>query len=122
MSGRVFPAERACCTGEHMYQMRIYTLADERALEEYADVCWEKHIISLGKFGIKTYGIWKERGEQVRLIALVSYPEGADPEQISRDYMGSEDFKNDMAGFDMENILSVDAMMLEAVPASPVLK
>jgi hypothetical protein len=83
-----------------MFQLRIYTLRSAAALDRYATVHWARHIPSLAAFGVTTCGIWTQRGDgSPRLVALVSYPDGADPEALERDFMASAEFASDMDGF-----------------------
>lgn len=104
-----------------MFELRTYTLGTAEALEQYATVHWGRHIDSLAKFGITTHGIWTEHGDGThRLLALVSYPPGVDPEQRTRDYMSSAEFASDMVGFDMHNFVSVESTVLEPTASSPL--
>jgi hypothetical protein len=104
-----------------MFQLRIYTLRSARALERYATVHWARHVPSLATFGVTTHGIWTQRGDDDhRLIALISYPDGADPAALARDFMASAEFASDMEGFDPDDIVGVDSMLLETTPSSPV--
>jgi hypothetical protein len=104
-----------------MFQLRIYTLRSAQALDRYATVHWARHVPSLATFGVTTLGIWTQRGDDDhRLVALISYPDGADPAALARDFMASPEFAADMAGFDPDDIVAVDSMLLETTPSSPV--
>ena len=104
-----------------MFQLRIYTLRSARALERYAKVHWARHVPSLATFGVTTHGIWTQRGDDDhRLVALISYPDGADPAALTQTFMASPEFAADMDGFDQEDIVAVDSMMLETTPSSPL--
>jgi hypothetical protein len=104
-----------------MFQLRIYTLRSAAALDRYATVHWARHIPSLAAFGVTTCGIWTQRGEgNHRLVALVSYPDGTDPEALERDFMASAEFASDMDGFDPCAIVAVDSALLDPTPASPI--
>ena len=97
-----------------MFQLRIYTLRSTEALERYAAVHWARHIPSLATFGVTTHGIWTQRDDDDhRLVALISYPDGADPEALTRDFMASREFAADMQGFDSDDIVAVDALLLD---------
>jgi hypothetical protein len=97
-----------------MFQLRIYTLRSARALERYATVHWVRHVPSLASFGVTTHGIWTQRAnDDHRLVALISYPDGADPEALTRDFMASREFAADMEGFDTKDIIAVDTMLLD---------
>ena len=104
-----------------MFQLRIYTLRSARALERYANVHWARHVPSLARFGVTTHGIWTQRGDDDhRLVALISYPDGADPAELTGDFMASAEFAADMDGFDPNDIVAVDAMLLDTAPSSPI--
>lgn len=97
-----------------MFQLRIYSLRSARALERYATVHWARHVPSLATFGVTTHGIWTQHGDDNhRLVALISYPNDADPEALTRDFMASPEFAADMEGFDAEDIVAVDTMLLD---------
>jgi hypothetical protein len=100
-----------------MFQLRIYTLRSAEALERYATVHWARHLATFGSYGIATHGVWKERsGSAHRLVALIRYPSDADPGQLTRHIMAAPDFAADMAGFDVDEIVDVQSMLLD--PAS----
>jgi len=65
--------------------------------------------------------VWTQRsGGAHRLVALIRYPQGADPEQLTREYMTSSDFAADMAGFDPNEIVDVQSLLLDPTPFSPI--
>jgi hypothetical protein len=104
-----------------MYQLRIYTLRTAEALEDYASVHWPRHIPSLRAFGVTTHGIWTEHDAAAhRLVALISYPDGADPAVVTSAYMASPGFAADMDGFDAGNIVNVEELLLDPA-AEPTL-
>ncbi|OBH29177.1 NIPSNAP domain-containing protein [Mycobacterium sp. E1715] len=104
-----------------MFQLRIYTLRSPGALQRYATVHWARHVPTFETFGIATHGVWTERsGGANRLVALIQYPAGADPEDLTRRVMASPDFSADMAGFDVGDIVDVETKLLEAMPFSPI--
>ncbi len=104
-----------------MYQFRTYTLRTADALEHYATVNWPRHISSLRTFGVTTHGIWTQHDPAAhRLIALISFPEGADPAEVTAAYMASPDFAADMAGFDVADIVDVSEILLDPAAASPL--
>jgi hypothetical protein len=73
-----------------MYQLRIYTLRTAEALKDHATAHWPRHIPSLGAFGVTTHGIWTDHDADAhRLVALISYPEGADPAAVTAAYMAA---------------------------------
>ena len=65
--------------------------------------------------------MWTQRsGGAHRLVALSRHPQGADPEQLTREYMTSSDFAADMAGFDPNEIVDVQSLLLDPTPFSPI--
>ena len=104
-----------------MYQLRIYTLRTVEALEQYATVHWPRHIPSLRSFGVTTHGIWTQHATDAhRLLALISYPDGADPTEVTTAYMASPGFAADMDGFDAGGIVRVEDLLLNPATASPL--
>ncbi len=104
-----------------MFQLRIYTLRSPDALQRYATVHWARHLATFATFGITTHGVWTEQdGGAHRLVALVRYPPGVDPEEITREVMASPGFAADMAGFDFAEIIDVQAVLLDPTPFSPI--
>ena len=102
-----------------MFQLRIYTLRSAPALERYTAVHWARHIPSLATFGVTTHEVWTQRGDgDHRLVALISYPDSADPAALTRDFMASAEFAADMEGFDPEDIVAVESTLLDAAPLS----
>ena len=100
-----------------MYQLRIYTLRSPDALQQYATVHWARHLATFETFGVTTHGVWTERrGGANRLVALVRFPSGEDPEQLTRYIMASPAFAADMAGFDVDDILDVQSIPLDPTP------
>lgn len=97
-----------------MDQLRIYTLQTAEALQDYATTRWISHVRSLRAFGVTTRGIWTGHDTGAhRLIALISYPEGADPGEITASYMASAQFAADMRGFDVTSIVKVEELLLD---------
>ncbi|HTH89010.1 NIPSNAP family protein [Mycobacterium sp.] len=104
-----------------MFQLRIYTLRSPEALQQYATVHWARHLTTLKTFGVTTHGVWTERSDSAnRLVALIRYPPGADPEQLTRQCMTSPQFAADMAGFDPDEIVDVQSVPLDPTAFSPI--
>jgi NIPSNAP len=104
-----------------MLQLRTYTLRSPEALREYATTHWARHLNTFAMFGVTTHGVWTERGDDAnRLVALVEYPTGADPEELTRQIMASQEFAADMAGFDIDDIVGVQTTLLEPTSYSPL--
>ncbi|OBK44616.1 NIPSNAP family protein [Mycobacterium sp. 1081908.1] len=104
-----------------MLQLRTYTLRSLEALHRYATVHWARHVATFETFGVTTHGVWIDRGGDAnRLVALIGYPPGADPDQLTRHVMASPQFAADMAGFDAEDILDVQTRLLDPTRFSPI--
>lgn len=104
-----------------MFQLRAYTLRSPEALRQYATVHWARHLPTFEAFGVTTHGVWTERGGGAnRLVALIGYPPGADPDQLTRRIMASPEFAADMAGFDIDDIVDVRTTLLDPTPFSPI--
>lgn len=102
-----------------MFQLRIYTLRSPEALQQYATVHWARHLATFTTFGVTTHGVWTERsGGANRLVALIRYPAGAEPDQLTRHIMDSPEFAADMAGFDVDHITNVQSIPLDPTPFS----
>src|ERR1700710_1498036 len=104
-----------------MFQLRSYTLRSSDALRQYATVHWARHVATFQSLGVTTHGVWTERSDGAsRLLALISYPPGADPEQLTRRIMASPEFTADMAGFDVDEIVDVQSVPLDPTSFSPI--
>ncbi|GFG64029.1 hypothetical protein MKUB_15190 [Mycobacterium kubicae] len=104
-----------------MFQLRIYTLRSPEALRQYAETHWARHLTTFPAFGITTHGVWTEPGGGAnRLVALIRYPPGVDSEQLTRQVMASPEFAADMAGFDVDEIVDVQAVALDPTSFSPI--
>lgn len=96
-----------------MEQLRIYTLVDKTIPEHYFTEHWTKHIESLPKFGFGFKGVWIGNTPETenQVIALVSFPDDANIEEMTERYMKSPDFADDMAGFDKSKITKVETKL-----------
>ena len=104
-----------------MFQFRTYTLRSPDALHRYATVHWARHLETFAAFGVTTHGVWAERhGTANRLVALIRYPTGADPDLLTRQIMASPEFGADMAGFDPADIVDVQTVLLDPTSFSPI--
>lgn len=101
------------------YEIRSYVLKSAEAAAAYRQI-WIRHIESLKAFGIVTHGVFVSESYPMTVVALVSYPEGADPKAASDRYMASDLFKADMAGFDLSWFSSVGATLLTPETFSPL--
>ncbi|EIZ81195.1 NIPSNAP family protein [Novosphingobium sp. Rr 2-17] len=103
-----------------MFELRTYTLASDEALDQYASVHWTRHVTSLAAFGVTTHHVWKQvHTDKPRLIALVEYADGLDPQEVTERYMSSAEFRADMAGFSKADIVEVSSAFVEPAPADP---
>lgn len=103
-----------------MFQLRIYTLASPEVLRSYADVHWARHLPTFAAFGVTTHGVWTEHGDDAhRLIAVIEYPTGTDPDDVTQRVMASAEFAADMAGFDVADIVDVHTTLLDPTAFSP---
>lgn len=104
-----------------MFQLRIYTLRSAAALQQYATVHWARHLPTFAASGITTHGVWTERsGGENRLVALIRYPVGTDPDQLTRHVMSTPEFAADMVGFDVDEIIDVQSVPLDPTSFSPI--
>ena len=104
-----------------MFQLRIYTLRSPEALQRYAVVHWARHLATFTTFGVTTHGVWTHRGDGANLlVALIRYPQGADPEHLARQIMSSPELADDMAGFDVDQIVNVQSLQLDPTSFSPI--
>ena len=104
-----------------MPQLRIYTLRSADALHRYATIHWSRHVSTFTAFGVTTLGVWTERRDGVhRLVALVDYMPGADPDDVTRRIMASPEFAADMADFDVDDIVDVESLLLDPASYSPL--
>ena len=102
------------------YQLRMYRLRTEEAAAIYLPH-WVLHVRSLQLFGVETHAFISVPSAPQTLVALISFDEHADPEAVTRDYMESDAFKEDMHGFDVGQIESVDPLLLEPGEGSPLI-
>jgi hypothetical protein len=104
-----------------MFQLRIYTLRSPEALQRYTTVHWARHLSTFATFGVSTHGVWTERADGMnRLVALIDYPPGSDPDRLTRDIMASPAFAADMDGFDVDDIIDVQSLLLDPASFSPI--
>ncbi|HIE9809512.1 TPA: hypothetical protein ACXRYX_005412 [Klebsiella pneumoniae] len=97
-----------------MKQLRIYTLKNKEAAEVYFGIHWPKHMISQPKFGIFVNHVYLGEGAQAnQVIAIVTFPDGCDINGLNQQYMRSEEFNADMAGFDMSDIINVEEKFIK---------
>ncbi|MGW0633285.1 NIPSNAP family protein [Streptomyces sp. NPDC002758] len=105
------------------HQLRVYTLRSPEALVAYESI-WSKHIPGLAKHRITTHGVWTvpaiRESEAPRLYALVSYQDADDVQERMEAYLSSPEFRADMEGFDLGQIVSVAESVLRPAIDSPL--
>ncbi|WNO76868.1 NIPSNAP family protein [Streptomyces sp. AM8-1-1] len=105
------------------YQLRVYTLSSPEALGAYESV-WSKHIPGMAKHRITTHGIWTVTAapgtEAPQLCALVSYRDADDVQERLAAYLASPEFRADMEGFDISQIVDVAESVLTPTGDSPL--
>jgi hypothetical protein len=104
-----------------IYQMRVYTLASDEALEIYRTVHYPRHLTTFASYGVGVHGLWTAADGSPVLHALISYAEGEDPEQVTGKVMSSAEFEADMEGFDRSAIVGVSTVLLNPSAGSPLL-
>ena len=62
------------------FELRVYTLRTQEALDFYREVVYPRHLNSFPLFGIEAHGFWTAKADvQPRLFVLVSYAAGGEP-------------------------------------------
>ena len=104
------------------YELRVYTLRTKEALHFYSQTIYPRHLSSFLLFGIEAHGFWtaKDDVEPRRLFVLASYASGEEPGEVTRRYMQSTEFADDIKGFDVDNIMTVESTFLIAAARSPL--
>ena len=101
------------------FQLRTYCLKTEEATIAYLPH-WKLHIESLKFLGVETHAFFSVPSAPRDVVALISFGEQDDPEEVTREYMQSEAFKHDMTGFDVIQIEGVDTLLLTPREGSPL--
>ncbi|MCX5321456.1 NIPSNAP family protein [Streptomyces sp. NBC_00120] len=105
------------------YQLRVYTLRSPEVLVAYENI-WSKHIPGMAKHRITTHGVWTAPAapgsEERQLYALVSYRDADDIQERLQAYLSSPEFRADMEGFDMGQIVDVAESVLTPTADSPL--
>lgn len=83
---------------------------------------YPNHQVSLRElFDVTVHGYWSRTGtDTFELHVLLSYPEGADPEEIRQQYREHPAAAANMPGFDPSVIRSVCVAALTPAAASPL--
>ncbi|MFK0150907.1 NIPSNAP family protein [Streptomyces sp. NPDC090493] len=105
------------------YQLRVYTLRSPDALSAYEKI-WAQHIPGMAEHRITTHGVWTvpaaPGSETPRLYALVSYRDADDVPERLEAYLSSPEFRADMKGFDIGQIVGLDETLLTPTVDSPL--
>ena len=101
------------------FELRTYRLRTAEAAVTYLPL-WVRHIHGLKLFGVETHAFFSVPSAPRNRVAIISFAEDADPEAVTQDYMQSDAFKGDMTGFDVSQIVSVDALLLVPGTGSPL--
>jgi hypothetical protein len=103
------------------YELRVYKLRTKEALDFYREVVYPRHLNSFPLFGIEAHGFWTAMADvQPRLFVLVSYAAGEEPGEVSRRYMQSTEFADDIRDFDVADIVSAESTILLPSTRSPL--
>lgn len=99
-----------------MELLRTYTLIDGATATHYLNEHWSKHMISLPKFGFQIQRVWIGNAPDTenQVIALISFPDNANLDEMIERYMNSSDFNEEMAGFDRSNITNVETKIIKS--------
>ena len=101
------------------FQLRTYHLRTEEAAAAYLPH-WVLHVKSMKLFGVETHAFFSAPSAPRTVLALISFGENVDPEVVTREYMQSDAFKQDMSGFDVAQIEGVEILLLTPGDGSPL--
>ena len=103
------------------FELRQYTLRSKEALDIYMTRIYLRHLDSFPLFGIEPHGIWTVKDSvEPKAFVLISYPEGEDPGEVVRRYMGSPEFAEETKNWDRSNIVAVQSIILTPSTSSPL--
>ena len=103
------------------FELRVYTLRTKEILDFYREVIYPRHLNSFPQFGIEAHGFWTAAADvEPRFFVLVSYAAGQDPGEVSRRYMQSTEFSDDIKRFDVSGIVGVESTILIPSTSSPL--
>jgi hypothetical protein len=99
------------------FELRVYTLRTAEALAFYVGKVHPRHLHNFHLFGVQSHGVWTVKDDAThRAFVLLSYAEDADPKEVAQRYIQSPEAAQDVRGFDVTDILSVESTVL--VPAT----
>ena len=103
------------------FELRVYTLRSQEALDNYANKIYPRHLGSFPRFGIEAHGFWTAREDtKPRLFVLASFAAGEEPGEVVRRYMHSAEFAEDIRDFDVSDIIGVESTILAPTASSPL--
>jgi hypothetical protein len=103
------------------FELRVYTLRSNEALHFYMNQIYPRHLSSFPLFGIEAHGFWIAKGDvEPRAYVLASYAAGEEPGEVVRRYMQSTEFAEEIKGWDVSNIVSVESTILIPSTSSPL--
>jgi hypothetical protein len=109
--------------GLHGHPGRFHVTSSLDALSVYEKI-WAKHIPGMAKHRITTHGVWTvpaaPGSDTPRLYALVSYKDADDVQERLEAYLSSPEFRADMEGFDISQIVGLDETLLTPTVDSPL--
>ena len=103
------------------FDLRVYKLRTKAALDFYAEQIYPRHLSSFPLFGIEAHGFWTAKEDaEPRLFVLASYAAGEEPGEVTRRYMQSKEFAEDIRSFDVSDIVGVETTILIPSTSSPL--
>jgi hypothetical protein len=83
-------------------------------------VRWPRHIRSLRAFGVRTHGLDGPRSRRTPTDRPHLLRRKNRPAAVAAAFIASPEFKADMAGFIVDNIIDVEEILLDPAAASPL--
>jgi hypothetical protein len=103
------------------FELRVYKLRTKEALDFYMNEIYPRHLSSFPIFGIEAHGFWTAMEDaEPRLFVLASYAAGEEPGEVTRRYMHSKEFAEDIRNFDVSDIVGVESTILIPSTSSPL--
>ncbi|WP_158822516.1 NIPSNAP family protein [Granulicella sp. S156] len=101
------------------YQLLTYHLRTPKAAKAYGQILAD-HMEGLRFYGIETHGVYASPSQHNALIALVSYSSEVTPEITVTEYLDGAKLWAQRAGFDLNQIIRADVMLLNPFSLSLV--
>jgi hypothetical protein len=103
------------------FELRVYNLRTKEARDFYMNQIYPRHLSSFPLFGIEGHGFWTAKEDaEPRLFVLASYAAGEEPGEVTRRYMQSKEFAEDIRSFDVSDIVGVETTILIPSTSSPL--